>query len=88
MDVQKDNFWEELAGIIRLIAESDFVAIDLEMSGIQPANGPRHTAKPTSPKAIYEESKEVAQTFQIIQLGLTCVASDEQTSRPSIKVLY
>jgi len=89
MEVHRSNFWRELPGIIRAIAEADFVAIDLEMSGVQASERPRQP-RPTSPQAIYEDAKSAAEMFQIVQLGLTCVFYDESTSMaplPSTQVV-
>jgi len=85
MDVHISNFWRELPNVIHTISASDFVAIDLEMSGVQAGNsGPRRKPRPTSAQAIYDEAKEAAETFQIVQLGLSCVVYDEPSSRVTL----
>jgi hypothetical protein len=35
MDITRETFWERLAEILLLIAHSDFIAIDMEITGIQ-----------------------------------------------------
>ncbi|PQE32278.1 CAF1 family ribonuclease protein [Rutstroemia sp. NJR-2017a WRK4] len=83
MEVDKNNWKQLLVPILKDIANASFVSFDLEMSGI--STRPKYTAgdrshdvgKPTLQKQ-YEEVKEAAETFQVLQLGITCVEEDRE----------
>ena len=77
MDVTKVELPVELINIIRHIANSHFVAIDLEFSGItgRQKRGAQQ-GKPTL-QEIYHETKEAARKYQVLQIGLTIVEEDE-----------
>ena len=81
MDVDVSNFRQRLPEIIQAIAAAEFVALDLEMTGVK-VDSSQLPQKPqsASPQAVYNGAREVAQTFQIVQLGITCVAYDEAKS--------
>ena len=65
--------------ILKKISNAAFVAIDLEMSGISIKSKPddklRDAGKMTLQKN-YEETRKVAETFQVLQVGITCVEED------------
>ena len=77
--------------MLRALANAHFVAIDLELSGIQSKTIHRFKAvenasnsgKPTGGKQTlqerYEEAKEAAERYQILQVGLTIVDEDAET---------
>ncbi|KAL8948511.1 MAG: hypothetical protein Q9222_005314 [Ikaeria aurantiellina] len=78
MDITAQNFQSLLPSLIAAIAEAQFVAIDFELSGIasrqnksRPDGG--HRGGKPSLQQRYEETKQAAETFQILQMGLTCV---------------
>ncbi len=82
MDVDKHSFHSSLLDILTAISKAHFVSIDLELSGIssrQPfkpatldgADGGKQTLQER-----YEETKEAAERYQILQIGLTCVEED------------
>jgi hypothetical protein len=83
MEVDKNNWKQLLVPILKDIANASFVSFDLEMSGI--STRPKYSAgdrshdvgKPTLQKQ-YEEVKEAAETFQVLQLGITCVEEDRE----------
>ncbi|KAM3070140.1 hypothetical protein ACMFMG_003825 [Clarireedia jacksonii] len=83
MEVDKNNWKQLLVPILKNIADASFVSFDLEMSGI--TTRPKYSAgdrshdvgKPTLQKQ-YEEVKEAAETFQVLQLGITCVEEDRE----------
>lgn len=80
MDVKGIAFQPHLPGLLEAIADAHFVAIDLELSGIQsrPINKPAglvEGGKQTLQQR-YEEVKEAAEKYQVLQIGLTCVKED------------
>ena len=82
MDIDEAGFWPQLLPILRSICDATFVAIDVEMSGI-PMKGygsndrSRLVGKP-SLQQLYEETKEAALKYQILQIGITCVEEDPE----------
>ncbi|KAH6849976.1 ribonuclease H-like domain-containing protein [Chaetomium sp. MPI-CAGE-AT-0009] len=72
MDVDRFNFWQTLPTVLEAISLSDYVSFDLEMSGIPNSVG---TSQPTE-STFYHLAAEAARTFQILQVGLTCLSYD------------
>ena len=80
MDVKGITFQPQLPALLEAIADSHFVAIDLELSGIQS----RYSNKPAgfidggkqTLQQRYEETKEAAEKYQVLQIGITCVKED------------
>lgn len=79
MDIKDENFWEMLPIILPAIAHASYVAIDLEMTGIKSRNP--MGAQRTTMDQTYADAKDVAESFQIVQFGLTCVSRDEAEGR-------
>lgn len=82
MDVTRHSFHNQLPALFAAIADAHFVAIDLELSGIpgKQINKPRvdggyGDGKPSLQQR-YEETKKAAETYQVLQLGLTCVGEN------------
>ncbi|CBX97307.1 similar to CAF1 family ribonuclease [Plenodomus lingam JN3] len=78
MEVDAESFPHHLTGLFIHISEADFVAFDLELSGIpsrlpdKPARGRgRYTLEER-----YAETKHGADRYQILQVGLTCARFD------------
>ncbi|ROV88273.1 hypothetical protein VSDG_09042 [Cytospora chrysosperma] len=71
MDVDRTGFWPKLPSILGAISESQFVSVDLEMSGII-VESVESTPNPTL-QQIYQDARAAAETFTILQFGLTCV---------------
>ncbi|KAK2013008.1 ribonuclease CAF1 [Colletotrichum eremochloae] len=71
MDVTMENFWRQLPRIMLSIATSQFVAIDLEMTGIADKGSERHENPDVH--QIYETAKKIASTFNVFDLGITCI---------------
>ncbi|KAF1990949.1 ribonuclease CAF1, partial [Aulographum hederae CBS 113979] len=75
MDINKTAFAPHLLRILEDISEAYFVSIDLEMSGVA-----GRTFRPGSGKQTlqerYLETKEAAESYQILQVGITCVRED------------
>lgn len=70
MDVNQHNFETHLPWLLKELAQSSFVAIDFEFSGIAlafPAQGHRII----SLQERYLENKCAAEKYQILQVGLT-----------------
>lgn len=76
MDIDAANFKRQLLPILKHIANASFVTIDLEMSGIS-THGPRKVGKP-SLQEFYEDMKEAAETYAMVQLGITIVEEDKE----------
>ncbi|KAL1305927.1 hypothetical protein AAFC00_004069 [Neodothiora populina] len=75
MDVDKVAFRARFLDILLAIGEASYVSFDLELSGVpvkQPGGG---ADKPTLQER-YLETKQAAETFQILQVGLTCVKGE------------
>lgn len=81
MDIQKSQFPQEVVSIIQHVAESHFIAFDLEFSGIAgrrkvPPGGKRDKL---TLQEMYNDLKEAAEKYQILQVGLTVVNEDKDT---------
>jgi poly(A)-specific ribonuclease len=74
MDIGKVAFPPRLLEILEALSESHFVSIDFEFSGV--ATKPTVRQKQTLQER-YVETKEAAEKYQILQVGLTCVVQDE-----------
>ncbi|KAK4540188.1 hypothetical protein LTR36_009686 [Oleoguttula mirabilis] len=80
MEVDKVSFYPLLLDIFTDISEAHFVAIDLELSGV-PSKGMRaDPGKPTLQQR-YRETKEAAERYQILQIGITCVKQDTDSGK-------
>lgn len=77
MEIDGHDFRYQLLHVLKHISNATFVSFDLEMSGINTRRGDRShdVGKPTLQQQ-YEEMKEAAETFQVLQLGITCVEED------------
>ncbi|UQC78621.1 uncharacterized protein CLUP02_04098 [Colletotrichum lupini] len=79
MEVSSENFWRQLPNILLSIAKSDFVAIDLEMTGITDKSSADHSGNPTN-QQIYESAKKIASKFNVFEMGMTCIQSQSDGS--------
>lgn len=86
MEVDKFSFYPLLPDILTDISEAHFVAIDLELSGVpsKQIGGGGGTGKPTLQQR-YLETKEAAERYQILQIGLTCVKQDLEGGKYVLK---
>lgn len=73
--VPLSRFWSDLATILPEIAKSEYVAIDFEMTGIEPRRAPK-LHQPTM-NELYQRAKQTTETFSVVQFGITCVTFDE-----------
>ncbi|KAI6914326.1 CAF1-domain-containing protein [Hortaea werneckii] len=80
MNVDKVSFYPFILDILTDISESRFVAIDLELSGV-PTKQIRHQAGKPSLQDRYAETKEAAERYQILQIGVTCVKQDAENGK-------
>lgn len=69
MDINAHNFAENLPDLLLIIACADYVAVDLEMSGIQVKDSLARGA--VSMEQVYGRIKDAASTFETLQLGIT-----------------
>lgn len=78
MEVDGPSFPQHVLGLLTNISEADFVSFDLELSGIPsrlPNKKPRGAGRLTLEDR-YAETKEGANRYQILQIGLTCAKFD------------
>src|ERR1700761_5619908 len=75
MDVNSGNFSSEVIKIIDHVANSRFIAFDLEFSGVarRRAGG---GANRLSLQDYYSDLRSAAQIYQILQVGFTVVAEN------------
>lgn len=83
MEVNQSRFRQELLPILKHISQATFITFDLEMSGITTrpkySSGDRtHDIGRPSLQQHYEEMKSAAETFQVLQVGITCVEEDRE----------
>lgn len=77
MEIDRSNFWEKLPTILKTISEAQYVAVDLEMSGIEVVKSRTMPVpiKPTLQEA-YDDARLAAETYTILQFGFTCISWD------------
>lgn len=75
MDIPSRQFSSELVKILQLIADSHFVALDLEFSGIS-GRRTRTGRSRLSLQQVYGDIREAARQYQVLQVGLTVVEED------------
>ncbi|TKW53453.1 Poly(A)-specific ribonuclease PARN, partial [Colletotrichum tanaceti] len=75
MEVNTENFWRQLPRILLSIAKSQFVAIDLEMTGITDKKNSKERLETPTKQEIYESARNIASTFNVFELGITCIIS-------------
>jgi len=80
MEVDRNDFYPMLPTMLKHISNAHCVAFDLELSGIpvrkQHASEGRQTLQQR-----YTEVKRAAETFHILQVGLTCVEQDARSEK-------
>lgn len=76
MDVDRTAFTAILPSMLKHISKAHFIAFDLELSGI-PTQRQRITDGKQTVAERYAELKHAAETYHILQIGLTCVEEDE-----------
>ncbi|KAJ5120704.1 uncharacterized protein N7515_010092 [Penicillium bovifimosum] len=84
MDVTALTFTECLPSILDDISNSCFVSVDYELSGVAFApSGPR--LKTQTIEQRYVQTKEVAERYQILQVGLTTCHEDKEKATYTLK---
>lgn len=88
MEVDDKKYWHQLLPILKSISTATFVAVDVEMSGISIRrhgvnDRSRKTGKPNLQEQ-YEETKLAAETYQVLQFGITCVEEDRERGMPCL----
>lgn len=78
MDVDKYAFQARLLDILLAVGEASFVSFDLELSGV-PVFKPGQASGRPSLQERYTETKEAAEKYHILQIGLTCVRENDCT---------
>ena len=79
--------------MLRALATAHFVAVDFELSGIQSKTihrgkemgADKQRARKQTIQQRYEEVKEAAEKYQILQVGLTIVTEDKEKGRCSVR---
>ncbi|GJN77456.1 hypothetical protein PLIIFM63780_000947 [Purpureocillium lilacinum] len=87
MDVTAENFWQLLPNMLEAIAAADYVAVDLEMSGVMVRDS--LTTGEVSFEQAYARLRSAANTFSAIELGITTmrfVESSYQTQTFTIPI--
>ncbi|KAI8055826.1 CAF1 family ribonuclease-domain-containing protein [Syncephalis plumigaleata] len=80
MNVDSSNFNDALALLESAVAEADFVAIDCELTGLQP---PGYALSVNDTETIrYEKIRQASNAYRVIQLGV-CVFSTKYTDSNS-----
>jgi poly(A)-specific ribonuclease len=80
MNITKQSLHYLLPRLLNALAECHFVALDLELSGISLRQNPGRSSKSSAGKQTlqqrYEEVKEAAERYQVLQIGLTLATED------------
>lgn len=79
--IDRANFCQELPGVLRALSAAEYVAVDVEMSGIRANMQQTEVASFDSAKdLVYERAKRAARLFTVIEFGMTCMSYSEQRS--------
>jgi poly(A)-specific ribonuclease len=85
MDVDDSQFWPQLLYVLKAISQATFVAIDVEMSGIStrgfPLNDRNAGPGKLTLQQFYDELRQAAEKYSILQLGITCIEEDREHSK-------
>ena len=87
MEVDKVSFYPLFLDILTDISAAHFVAFDLELSGVpskQFGGGGGGNGRQTLQQR-YLETKQAAERYQILQIGLTCVRQDVDNGKYLLK---
>jgi len=83
MDVDKVSFYPLILDLLTDISEAHFVAVDLELSGV-PSKPIGRRGRQTLQQR-YLETKEAADRYQILQIGLTICERDSTNGKYILK---
>ncbi|KAK2003679.1 hypothetical protein LX36DRAFT_706938 [Colletotrichum falcatum] len=84
MEITMENFWRQLPRVLLSIATSQFVAIDLEMTGI--ADKDLEGNETPNRLQIYERAKKIASTFNVFDLGITCIMAQPVFEKGGVRL--
>ncbi|PYI04357.1 CAF1 family ribonuclease [Aspergillus sclerotiicarbonarius CBS 121057] len=84
MDISAQTFFYHLPRVLDDLASCCFVSIDFEFSGIAKTPGVSSKSKSTLQER-YEEVKNSADQYQILQVGLTICHEDPETATYTLK---
>ena len=84
MELTKDNYYDYEPQILKDIEECDFIAFDLEFSGLIQNKSKIYD----SPEEYFTKLKYNAENFRIIQLGITIFKKSEENNKEYIAKPY
>ena len=84
MELTRENFYEIEPIILKDIENCEFIAFDLEFSGLIPSKFKIYD----SPEENFQKSKYMAETYRIIQVGITPFIKKEKSSKEYIAKPY
>lgn len=84
MELTRDNYYEIEPKILKDIDNCEFIAFDLEFSGLIPSKFKIYD----SPEENFQKSKIMAENFRIIQLGITPFIRKENNEKAYIAKPY
>ncbi|KAF2481612.1 ribonuclease H-like domain-containing protein [Neohortaea acidophila] len=85
MEIDKVSFYPLILDLLTDISHSHFVAFDLELSGVPTKYHTSYAKGKPSLQDRYSETKEAAERYQILQIGLTCVEQDVELQKYILK---
>ncbi|KAI0476745.1 CAF1-domain-containing protein [Xylaria cf. heliscus] len=85
MEMNSTTFWAMLPELVGALADSRWVAIDVEMTGI--STGGHFIPPGSTPQAAYQSVKEAAESYQILQIGFTFCKYNNISSEYEIKTI-
>jgi len=84
MELTRENYYEVEPTILKDIENSEFVAFDLEFSGLIPSKFKIYD----SPEENFQKSKIMAENYRIIQVGITSFIKKENNVKSYIAKPY
>ena len=84
MELTRDNYYDIEPIILKDIEESDFIALDLELSGLIQNKFKIYD----TPEENFLKSKNNADNFRIIQLGISCFIKNKNNDKEYIAKPY
>ena len=84
MELTRENYYEKEPIILKDIETCEFIAFDLEFSGIIPSKFKIYD----SPEENFQKSKYMAETYRIIQVGITPFIKKENNPKEYIAKPY
>ena len=84
MELTKENYFEQEPIILKDIENSEFIAFDLEFSGLIPSKFKIYD----SPEENFQKNKYMAENYRIIQVGITPFLKKDNNSKTYIAKPY